>query len=57
MVRSVSDVTGHPEIMDGRVKTLHPAIHGPLLARRDRGDDVEALEERGYGWLLDEAAA
>ena len=38
-VLSVSDVTGHPEMMDGRVKTLHPAIHAGLLARRDRQDD------------------
>ncbi len=48
-VTSVSQVTGHPEIMEGRVKTLHPAIHGPLLARRDREDDLAALSERGYG--------
>ncbi|HLY32364.1 MAG TPA: bifunctional phosphoribosylaminoimidazolecarboxamide formyltransferase/IMP cyclohydrolase, partial [Ktedonobacterales bacterium] len=34
-VRSVADLTGSPEILDGRVKTLHPAIHGGLLARRD----------------------
>ena len=48
-VTSVSDVTGHPEMMDGRVKTLHPAIHAGLLARRDRPDDLAALEEHGYG--------
>ena len=48
-VTSVSDVTGHPEMMDGRVKTLHPAIHAGLLARRDRDDDMTALEEHGYG--------
>ena len=48
-VTNVSDVTGHPEMMDGRVKTLHPAIHAGLLARRDREDDMAALEERGYG--------
>ena len=35
-VTSVSDVTRHPEMMDGRVKTLHPAIHAGLLARRER---------------------
>ena len=35
-VMSVSDVTQHPEIFDGRVKTLHPAIHGPLLARMQK---------------------
>jgi phosphoribosylaminoimidazolecarboxamide formyltransferase / IMP cyclohydrolase len=47
-VTNVSDVTGHPEMMDGRVKTLHPAIHAGLLARRDREDDMAALEEQGY---------
>ena len=48
-VTSVSDVTKHPEMMDGRVKTLHPAIHAGLLARRDREDDMAALEAQGYG--------
>jgi phosphoribosylaminoimidazolecarboxamide formyltransferase/IMP cyclohydrolase len=48
-VTSVSDVTEHPEMMDGRVKTLHPAIHAGLLARRDRPDDLAALAEHGYG--------
>jgi phosphoribosylaminoimidazolecarboxamide formyltransferase/IMP cyclohydrolase len=47
-VTSVSDVTGHPEMMEGRVKTLHPAVHAGLLARRDRPDDMEALREHGY---------
>src|SRR5262245_42874169 len=42
-VIAVSDVTGFPEMMDGRVKTLHPAIHGGILARRDRPDDLDAL--------------
>lgn len=42
-VRTVSDVTGVPEMMGGRVKTLHPAIHGGILARRDHPGDVEAL--------------
>jgi phosphoribosylaminoimidazolecarboxamide formyltransferase / IMP cyclohydrolase len=41
-VRDVSDVTGFPEIMDGRVKTLHPAIHGGLLAVRDKAEHVAA---------------
>ncbi|HEX7118967.1 MAG TPA: bifunctional phosphoribosylaminoimidazolecarboxamide formyltransferase/IMP cyclohydrolase [Longimicrobiales bacterium] len=50
-VRGVSDVTGHPEIMDGRVKTLHPAIHAGLLARRDTDADREALERLGYGTI------
>ncbi len=48
-VTNVSDVTGHPEMMDGRVKTLHPAIHAGLLARRDRDDDMAALSTHGYG--------
>lgn len=46
-VTSVSDVTGFPEIMDGRVKTLHPAIHGGLLARRDVPADLDALATHG----------
>ena len=44
-VRDVSEVTGHPEIMDGRVKTLHPRIHGALLGRR--GIDEAVMEEHG----------
>ena len=39
-VTGVSDITGFPEMMDGRVKTLHPALHGGILARRDRPDDL-----------------
>ena len=39
-VRDVSDVTGFPEMMDGRVKTLHPKVHGGLLALRDNTDHV-----------------
>ncbi len=42
-VRSVSDLTGYPELMDGRVKTLHPAIHGGILARRDVSTDLDEL--------------
>ena len=41
-VTSVSAITGFPEMMDGRVKTLHPAVHGGILARRDRPDDLAA---------------
>jgi phosphoribosylaminoimidazolecarboxamide formyltransferase/IMP cyclohydrolase len=48
-VTDVAEVTGHPEMMDGRVKTLHPAVHAGLLARRDRADDMRALEAHGYG--------
>jgi phosphoribosylaminoimidazolecarboxamide formyltransferase / IMP cyclohydrolase len=50
-VTDVSDVTGHPEMMDGRVKTLHPAVHAGLLARRDRPEDAAALETQGYGTI------
>src|ERR1700674_148080 len=48
-VTSVSDLTGFPELMDGRVKTLHPALHGGILARRDRPDDLAVLERYGVG--------
>ena len=47
-VTDVAEITGHPEMMDGRVKTLHPAIHAGLLARRSRPDDMAALEAYGY---------
>ncbi|MEM9725555.1 MAG: bifunctional phosphoribosylaminoimidazolecarboxamide formyltransferase/IMP cyclohydrolase [Pseudomonadota bacterium] len=47
-VRDVAEVTGAPEMLDGRVKTLHPAIHGGLLARRDLPAHVAALEEAGF---------
>jgi phosphoribosylaminoimidazolecarboxamide formyltransferase / IMP cyclohydrolase len=42
-VTGVAEVTGFPEMMDGRIKTLHPRIHGGILARRDRPEDLEAL--------------
>ena len=48
-VTEVAVVTGHPEMMDGRVKTLHPAIHAGLLARRDRPGDLAELGRQGYG--------
>src|SRR5256885_3158790 len=48
-VTNVSDVTGFPEMLDGRVKTLHPMIHGGILARRDRPDDLAALKAHGVG--------
>ncbi len=44
-VRDVSEVTGFPEMLDGRVKTLHPAVHGGLLARRDLPEHMAALAE------------
>jgi len=46
--RPVSELTGFPEIMDGRVKTLHPAVHAGLLARRDRPEHMAALDEHGF---------
>ena len=46
-VKNVSDVTGFPEMMDGRVKTLHPKIHGGILARRHRPDDLAAIKSQG----------
>jgi phosphoribosylaminoimidazolecarboxamide formyltransferase / IMP cyclohydrolase len=48
-VTAVSDVTGFPEMLDGRVKTLHPALHGGILARRDRPDDLAAIARHGVG--------
>lgn len=46
-VTSVEDVTGFPEILDGRVKTLHPRIHAGLLARMDTPDHVSTIDEHG----------
>lgn len=48
-VTDVSEVTQFPEILDGRVKTLHPAVHGGLLARRDLPAHMSTLEELGIG--------
>ena len=47
-VKSVTEVTKHPEIFDGRVKTLHPAIHGPLLARLQKEEDRIGMRELQY---------
>ena len=46
-VTDVADITGFPEIMGGRVKTLHPKIHGGLLARRNVDDDLAAMAQQG----------
>ncbi len=46
-VTPIDRVTGFPEIMDGRVKTLHPSVHGALLARRDNPEHVGAMERHG----------
>lgn len=48
-VRDVSELTGFPEMMDGRVKTLHPAVHGGLLAIRDNAEHQQAMREHGIG--------
>ena len=48
-VRDVADVTGFPEMMDGRVKTLHPVVHGGLLARRDLEGHRAAMVEHNIG--------
>jgi phosphoribosylaminoimidazolecarboxamide formyltransferase/IMP cyclohydrolase len=48
-VRDVAEVTGFPEMMDGRVKTLHPAVHGGLLALRDNPEHRAAMEAHGIG--------
>ncbi len=47
-VVDVSEATGHPECFNGRVKTLHPAVHAGILVRRDREDDMEMLSKLGY---------
>lgn len=50
-VTDVSTLTGFPEMMDGRVKTLHPAVHGGILARRDNSEDAAQLASAGYGLI------
>jgi phosphoribosylaminoimidazolecarboxamide formyltransferase/IMP cyclohydrolase len=47
VVKEVGDYTGFPEMMDGRVKTLHPKVHGGILARRDLPEHVRAMQEHG----------
>jgi len=48
-VKDVSELTGFPEMMDGRVKTLHPKVHGGLLAVRDDPGHSAAMAEHGIG--------
>jgi len=50
-VKSISDITGFPEILDGRVKTLHPAVHGGILARRDLPEHMAQLDEINIGTI------
>src|SRR6201985_350709 len=50
-VRSISDLTGFPEIMDGRVKTLHPKLYAGLLAVRDNPEHLRAAEDQGVEFV------
>lgn len=50
-VRDVSEVTNFPEMMDGRVKTLHPVVHGGLLARRSQPDHMASATQHGIGMI------
>jgi len=50
-VTEVSDYTGFPEMLDGRIKTLHPKVHGGLLARRDSPEHMAAIAEHGIGTI------
>ncbi|MBU6234561.1 MAG: bifunctional phosphoribosylaminoimidazolecarboxamide formyltransferase/IMP cyclohydrolase [Alphaproteobacteria bacterium] len=50
-VKDVSEITGFPEVMDGRVKTLHPSVHGGLLARRDDDAHLKAMADNGIGQI------
>jgi len=50
-VKDVADLTGYPEMMDGRVKTLHPVVHGGLLGVRDAPDHARAMAEHGIGGI------
>ncbi|MCL1847194.1 MAG: bifunctional phosphoribosylaminoimidazolecarboxamide formyltransferase/IMP cyclohydrolase [Coriobacteriia bacterium] len=50
-VRPIDNLTGFPEMMDGRIKTLHPRVHGGLLARRDNAAHLDAAAEHGIGMI------
>jgi phosphoribosylaminoimidazolecarboxamide formyltransferase/IMP cyclohydrolase len=50
-VTRVEELTSFPEMLDGRVKTLHPAVHGGILARRDMQPHMEALQQHGIGTI------
>jgi len=50
-VRDISEVTGFPEILDGRVKTLHPLVHGGILARRDNPEHVQTMKAHGIAQI------
>ena len=50
-VKAIDEITGFPEILDGRVKTLHPKVHGALLAVRDNANHTAQLEQNGIGLI------
>ena len=50
-VLDISDITGFPEMLDGRVKTLHPVVHGGLLARRDLPEHMKAIADHNIGTI------
>ncbi len=50
-VKDISEITGFPEMLDGRVKTLHPVVHGGLLARRDLPEHMEAIKAHNIGTI------
>jgi phosphoribosylaminoimidazolecarboxamide formyltransferase/IMP cyclohydrolase len=50
-VKSVSELTGFPEVLDGRVKTLHPAVHSGILARRDLPEHQAQMAKLGFGYI------
>src|SRR6202140_5968762 len=51
-VIDVAELTGFPEMMDGRVKTLHPKVHGGLLASRDSAEHAQAMKDHGLAPLV-----
>ena len=50
-VQQISELTGFPEILDGRVKTLHPSVHGGILARRDKPEHISQLDHHQISTL------
>lgn len=50
-VKDVSEYTGSPEMLGGRVKTLHPKVHGGILSRRDNPQDLEEIKKYGIGFI------
>jgi len=50
-IKKVSDLTGFKEIMDGRIKTLHPAVHGGILGKRDHSSHVDDANREGISWI------